>query len=56
MPTKITVKMAKAKETKGTWMYAEDGDDPKIGTLYVKKATVESLGKPESIEITITAK
>lgn len=53
---KITVKMVKAKETKGTWMYSEEGDDPKIGTLYIKKATVAALGEPQSIELVVTAK
>lgn len=52
----IKVTMRKARETKGTWMYAEEGDNVKIGTLYVKKSSLPDLNNAETIEITVTEK
>lgn len=53
----MKVKFTKVKETKGTWQYGEVGDSSthKVGSLYVKKATVTELGSPEEIEITLSA-
>jgi hypothetical protein len=52
---KFTVKFTKEKETKGTFVYTEEGDTPKIGTLYLKKAAAAEIGNPESITVTVTA-
>jgi len=38
------------KVTKGTQVYREEGDDPKIGTIYVKKAT---LGQTPPKQLTV---
>lgn len=48
----------RGKETPGTFRYEEvppKGTPPIAGTVYLKKYTVEQLGNPESITITITA-
>jgi hypothetical protein len=49
----LTLKFTREKETKGTQRFAEDGDEPSVGTLYVKKAADAKLGKPERITVTI---
>ncbi len=53
--TGMIVKFTKAKETKGTWKFDEDGkpEEHKVGSLYIKKATVEKLGSPEKIVVEI---
>lgn len=53
--TSIVVKFTKEKETKGTWKYQEEGDSAnhKVGTLYLRKSTVEKLGNPEALQIEI---
>ncbi len=59
MPAKsVKVKFSKERDTKNTVRFAEEGDpeDNKIGTVYLKKATVAELGSPEDIEVTVTAK
>jgi hypothetical protein len=43
-----------SNETKGTRRYSEDADDPKIGTIYLKKAFAAEIGNPESFTVTIT--
>jgi hypothetical protein len=45
------------KETPGTVRYKEDAekDQQVVGTLYLKKAAAEALGKPESISVVISA-
>ena len=52
---KFTIKFNKEKETKGTFVYTEEGDTPKVGTLYLKKPAAAELGNPESITVTIQA-
>lgn len=51
----MVVKFTKSKETKGTWKYEEDGkaEEHKVGTLYLRKGTVEKLGNPEKISVEI---
>lgn len=51
--TMKTATLTKAKETKGTWQYREDAQLPVIGTLYVPKYTLEQLGWPETIKVTV---
>lgn len=41
-----------AKETKGTHQYKEDGDDIKIGTLYLKKHALTD-GVPDAVKVTV---
>ena len=41
-----------AKETKGTHQYKEEGDDVKIGTVYVKKHALTD-GVPDTIKVTV---
>jgi hypothetical protein len=52
----VTLTFTKDKETKGTFRYAEDGDEPVVGTVYVRKAAAEKLGNPEKITVSIQAK
>lgn len=56
--TNMKITFTKAKETKNTWAYTEDGDPAthKVGSLYVKKAAVEKLGNPEALTVTIEVK
>lgn len=51
----ITLTFTKERTTKNTTRYAEDGDEPVVGTLYVKQTQVDKLGDPESLSVTITA-
>ena len=45
------------KETPGTVRFQEQDpdEDPKVGTLYVKKAASKRLGNPTRIRVTIEA-
>lgn len=53
--SEVTVTMEFDRETKRTRRYAEQSDDPVIGTLYVPKSTLaEALGDPEPRTITVT--
>jgi hypothetical protein len=49
----LEIEFTKAKETKGTFVYAEDDDNPKIGSLYLKKAAAAELGNPEKLFVTV---
>lgn len=57
----IVVPFLLEKETKGTCRYAEVGADPtehKIGTLYVKKGTLQEIspsGYPKGLSVTLRA-
>jgi len=50
----VTIKMTKAKETKGTWMYAADDDTAIASNIYVSKVGLDKIGNAEKIEVTIT--
>lgn len=51
----VKVTMEHSKETKGTHQYKEDGDQPKIGTIYVPKRTLkDDLGEDQPDEITVS--
>lgn len=52
----ITVSFTKSKETKGTFVYAEDADEGEeiIPTLYVKKSASKLFGGSLPDELTIT--
>jgi len=61
MPSKTTTALSLTfspeKETKGTWRFAEniDGaDEPKIGTLYVPKATLATFGWTEGKNLVVS--
>lgn len=49
----MKITFTKEKETPGTVRYKEDADDPKVGTLYLKKATAAELDNPEKITVTV---
>jgi hypothetical protein len=57
--TTINVQFTKEKETKNAWRFAEDVESGRergvVGTIYVLKSDLESLGNPNSIVVTITA-
>jgi len=40
------------KVTKGTQVYREDGDDPKIGTIYVRKSTLGAVA-PKQLTVVL---
>lgn len=58
MPSKVSVKFTREKETPGTVRFKEEGDpsDHKVGSLYLKKAAASDLGNPETLAVTIEAK
>lgn len=42
------------KDTKGTYKYNEDGDNPVVGSLYIRKDKV-SGDRPDKLKVTISA-
>lgn len=54
MPQAV-IQFKKSKETKGTIVYKEEADDPKIGSLYLKKSAASELGNPENVTVTVEA-
>jgi hypothetical protein len=51
----LTVNFELERETKNTVRYAEQGDNPVVGTLYVKKSAAAKLGNPEKMAVTLKA-
>ena len=51
-----TLEFELERETKNTVRFSELGDDPVVGTLYVKKSAVAEMGNPESMEVVLRAK
>ena len=49
---KIECAFTHSKETKGTHQYKEDGDAPKIDTIYLKKI-VTGTNAPDKIKVTV---
>lgn len=52
----IKVEMTLEKTTKNTFRYAEDSDNPKIGTLYIRQGAVPVPSSPPKkivVEVTI---
>lgn len=53
-----TATFTKERETKGTFVFAEEGDDDKhvVGKLYIKKPAMERLGwdNPTKVKLTVT--
>jgi len=56
-PKKVTLEFALERETKGTRRFQEqgvkDGERAVVGTLYVLKPTLETLGNPTTLKVTI---
>lgn len=50
--SKITVKLTKARDTKGTYVYKSDADNTPVPSIYVKKSAFTG-DAPESITLTI---
>lgn len=50
--SKITVKLTKARDTKGTYVYKDDSDNAPIQSLYIKKSAFTG-DAPSSITLTI---
>jgi hypothetical protein len=50
----IEVKMTLERETKGAVRYAEDGDDAKIGTLYLRKSAFPNGKWPDTITVKVS--
>lgn len=47
MPEQLSLTFTPERETKRTWRFAEDcllDDEPRIGTIYIRKATLKQLG------------
>jgi hypothetical protein len=56
MSERIELVFERERETKNTVRYQEivaDGAEPSIGTLYVRKTAIASLGTAESLRVTI---
>lgn len=51
----ITAEFEREKETKNTIRYVETADPPKVGMIYMPRKTLEQLGDPERLTITIDA-
>jgi hypothetical protein len=50
----IKVVLKFEKETTNTVRYHEDDKLPRLGKLYIPKTTLELIGNPETIVVTIT--
>ena len=50
--SKITVKLTKARDTPGTYVYKDDADNAPIRSLYITKSAFTG-DAPESITLTI---
>ena len=51
----LSAKFDWERETKGAVRYKERGDDPKIGTLYLRKSMLlEGEKFPKTVTVTIT--
>ena len=56
MANEIIVELVKEKETKNTVRFQEqDQLNPILGVIYVPKVTLQKLGNPEVIKVTISA-
>ena len=55
MAEKLVIELTREKETPGTVQEQDPDEDPKVGTLYVKKAASKRLGNPTRIRVTIEA-
>lgn len=49
----VTSTMKLGRETKGTHVYKDEGDDPAIPSLYIRKSAMKD--PPNSITVTISA-
>ena len=49
-----TIHFVYERDTKRTYRFQEQADDPIVGTLYVKKSVF--FRRPEAVEVTIRAK
>lgn len=56
MAAQASATLYREKETKNTIRYVERNDDPAVGVVYVPKRTLEAIGNPSVIEITLTGK
>lgn len=52
---KLTVKLTKARDTKGTYVYKDDAADAPIRSLYITKGAIEG-DAPETITLTLEGK
>ena len=51
----LTATFSKERETKNTVRFAEDGNSPIMGTLYLQNSASEQLGGADKIKVTIEA-
>lgn len=49
----VVLEFEREKATKNKQRFAEVGENPTVGVLYVTKKTDESLGEPDSLRVTI---
>lgn len=52
----FTITMKLDKSTKGTHVYSEEGDDPKIPSVYIKRKAIGGDTPPAEIEVIVKAK
>lgn len=50
----LVVNFQKEKETKRTWRFQEEADEPVIGAIYIQKTVFGDGPVPEKITATIT--
>ncbi len=50
----VTIIIERERETKRTVRYKEQGEDGRIGIVYVPKGTLDELGNPDQIELTFS--
>lgn len=53
MATKRELNFTKDRETKGTYRFAEEGDNPIVGNLYVKKEAFAGGAAPDKLKVTV---
>jgi len=52
-PMEMKIKFVYERDTKRTYRFHEDSEDPWIGTLYVKKTAFQR--RPDAVEVTVKA-
>lgn len=57
MPNDLRLTFTPERETKRTWRFMEDcllDEEPRIGTIYIRKATLKQLGRQNGDSIILS--
>lgn len=49
----VTIKFARARETKNTIRFEAVEDDQPVDTVYIRKAALRALGDPDKVTLTL---